>query len=373
MAERMSNLNAYKWYLLAGLLGMVWLVYLLSPMLSPFLFAGLLAYLGDPLVDRLEARKLPRLLSVVMVFVLMFGFVIVVPLTLLPVIESQSVLLLRSLPGYVDWMTETFLPALQHRFGVDPSAFDTEKIKDALMSNWRDAGSLAAHIVSYVSSSGFAVLAWLANIVLVPVLTFYMLIDWDRFIAGLRDLLPRSLEPAVVKLVSESDEMLAAFLRGQLLVMLSLGLVYSLGLTLIGLNTAVLIGLLAGLVSFVPYLGVIVGLLSAGIAMLLQTHDVMQLLPVALVFGTGQILEGMVLTPWLVGDKIGLHPVTVMFAILAGGQLFGFVGILLALPVAAVLVVLVRHMQQRYKESALYGEATEPQPGQESAELSRPD
>ena len=141
------------------------------------------------------------------------------------------------------------------------------------------------------------------------------------------------------------------------MVMLSLGLVYSAGLSIIGLNTAVLVGLLAGMVSFVPYLGVIVGLIAASVAMLFQTHDVMQLLPVGIVFGIGQMLEGMVLTPWLVGDKIGLHPVTVMFAVLAGGQLFGFVGILLALPVAAVLVVLVRHAREKYKASGLYGAA----------------
>ncbi|VAW77619.1 Putative permease often clustered with de novo purine synthesis [hydrothermal vent metagenome] len=350
----MTTLESYRWFLLVGLLIAGWLLYLLAPILSPFMFAALLAYLGDPLVDKLEAGRLPRVLSATIVFTLMFSVVVIVPLILLPVIETQLSVLVRSLPGYIDWVTETFLPTLQQRLGVDPDQFDVARIKAALMDNWKDTGSIAANVVAYISNSGLAMLLWLANIVLVPVLTFYMLVDWDRFVAAIRDLLPRSVEPTATKLSLQSDEMLSAFLRGQLLVMLSLGLIYSIGLSIIGLKTAVLIGLLAGLVSFVPYLGVIVGLIAASVAMLFQTQDAMQLVPVAIVFGVGQMLEGMVLTPWLVGDKIGLHPVTVMFAVLAGGQLFGFVGILLALPIASVLVVLVRHVRERYQASDLY-------------------
>ncbi len=350
----MSTLESYRWFLLAGLLIVGWLLYLLAPILSPFMFAALLAYLGDPLVDKLEARGLSRVLSAVIVFALMFSVVVIAPLLLLPVIETQLGVLIRSLPGYIDWITEIFLPTLQQRLGVDSDKFDTARIKAALMANWKDTGSIVAGVVGYISSSGAAMLIWLANLVLVPVLTFYMLVDWDNFVAAIRDLLPRSVEPTVTRLSLESDEMLSAFLRGQFMVMLCLGLIYSVGLSIIGLKTAVLVGLLAGLVSFVPYLGVIVGLIAASVAMLFQTHDFMQLVPVGIVFGLGQMLEGMVLTPWLVGDKIGLHPVTVMFAVLAGGQLFGFVGILLALPVASVLVVLVRHVREQYQASDLY-------------------
>jgi predicted PurR-regulated permease PerM len=348
-------IDSTKWFLLTGLLVTGWLVYLLAPILSPFLFSALLAYLGDPLVDRLEARKLSRLVAVIIVFSTIICILVVVPLALLPVIETQLGELIRSLPNYVDWVTETFLPGMQSRLGVDPQTFDVDQIKMALASNWKDAGGLAASVVGYATSSGMAMLAWLANMVLIPVLTFYMLIDWDHFMAGIRDLLPRSIEPTVSRLARESDEMLSAFLRGQFIVMICLGVIYSIGLSIAGLKTAVLVGLLAGLVSFVPYLGVIVGLITASVAMLFQTQDIIQLIPVALVFGVGQALEGMVLTPWLVGDKIGLHPVTVMFAILAGGQLFGFVGILMALPVAAVIAVLIRHARERYKESVLYG------------------
>jgi len=348
--------DSYKWFALAGLLITGWLAYLLAPILTFFLLSALLAYLGDPLVDRLEVYRLSRTLSVVIVFTLIFSIVLLVPLLLLPVIETQLGVLIKAVPAYIDWITEKLLPGMQRRLGVDPSTFDVEKVKAALMANWQEAGGLAANVMGYVSRSGLAMLVWLANIVLVPVLTFYMLRDWDHFMAAIHDLLPRGVEPTVVGLARESDAHLAAFLRGQFMVMLSLGVIYSVGLTVAGLKTALLIGMLAGLVSFVPYLGVIVGIVTASIAMLFQTQDVMQLIPIAVVFGIGQMLEGMVLTPLLVGDRIGLHPVTVMFAVLAGGQLFGFMGVLLALPVASVLVVLVRHARERYKQSDWYGE-----------------
>jgi predicted PurR-regulated permease PerM len=347
--------DSYKWFALTCLLLTGWLVYLLAPILAPFLFSALLAYLGDPLVDRLEARRLSRTLSVVIVFVLIFSVVLLVPL-LLPVIETQLGVLIKAVPVYIDWITKRLLPGMQARLGVDPSTFDVDKVKAALIANWQEAGGIAANVMAYVSRSGLAMLAWLVNIVLVPVLTFYMLRDWDHFMAAIHDLLPRAVEPTVVRLARESDEHLAAFLRGQFMVMLSLGVIYSIGLTLAGLKTALLIGMLAGLVSFVPYLGVIVGIVTASIAMLIQAQDIMQLIPIAIVFSIGQMLEGMVLTPLLVGDRIGLHPVTVMFAVLAGGQLFGFMGVLLALPVASVLVVLVRHARERYKKSDWYGE-----------------
>lgn len=209
-------------------------------------------------------------------------------------------------------------------------------------------------VFSSVTKSGLSVIAWLGNLVLIPVVTFYLLRDWDILMARIHELLPRDSEPVITKLAKQSDETLAAFLRGQFLVMLALGIVYSTGLWFIDLKLALLIGMLAGLVSFVPYLGFIVGIVAASVAMLLQTQDVFQLLPVVIVFAIGQALEGMLLTPLLVGDKIGLHPVAVIFAVLAGGQLFGFVGILLALPVAAVIAVLLRHMHGQYKASALF-------------------
>jgi predicted PurR-regulated permease PerM len=178
--------------------------------------------------------------------------------------------------------------------------------------------------------------------------------DWDTIVVYIRNMLPRDTEQTAIRLFTESDEVLSAFLRGQLLVMALLGVIYSVGLMIVGLELALLIGMLAGLASIVPYLGFIVGLTAASIAVIIQYQELYPLLYVAIVFGIGQAMEGMVLTPLLVGDRIGLHPVAVIFAILAGGQLFGFTGILLALPVAAVVMVFVRYYHQRYILSDYY-------------------
>jgi predicted PurR-regulated permease PerM len=205
-----------------------------------------------------------------------------------------------------------------------------------------------------VSHSGGVIAEWLMNLLLIPVVTFYLLRDWDGLVVKVHDLLPRRIAPTAAKLATEVDTVLAAFVRGQLYVMLALGCIYSIGLWMTGLDLALLIGMLAGLVSFVPYLGAIVGIVTACVAALVQFHDLIHLVPVAIVFIIGQSLEGMVLTPMLVGDKIGLHPVAVMFAVLAGGQLFGFLGILLALPVASVIMVLLRHVHELYRDSDFY-------------------
>jgi predicted PurR-regulated permease PerM len=191
-------------------------------------------------------------------------------------------------------------------------------------------------------------------LILIPILTFYLLRDWESLVGNIQGLLPRSILPTWNLLSAQVDEVLGAFLRGQLLVMLALGIIYTTGLWLVGLDFALLIGLLAGIVSFVPYLGLIVGILIAGVAAVLQFQGVGQLPAVAAVFIVGQLLEGMVLTPRLVGGRIGLHPVAVIFAIMAGGQLYGFFGVLLALPMAAAVMVLLRYALGLYRESELY-------------------
>lgn len=359
----MRRTSLRLWLLGAGLLGLGGLTYLLAPILTPFLAGALLAYLGDPLADRLESLGLKRTPAVLVVFFLFTLALALLVLVLVPLMEGQAQALARLLPRVLEWIDRALLPRLAEWFDLPIEALDVESLRQVLRSHWQQAGGLAARVLGYVTSSGAALAAVLANLVLIPVVTFYMLRDWDVFMAHLRDLLPRSVEPTVTALVRESDEVLAAFLRGQLTVMLALAVIYSVGLWLAGLELALAVGLLAGLVSFVPYLGVIVGVLSAGLAMLLQTGDPMQLLPVAAVFAVGQVMEGYLLTPLLVGERIGLHPVAVIFAVLAGGQLFGFVGVLLALPVAAVLAVLLRHLHRGYKGSALYGRPGAPGSG----------
>ena len=331
------------------------LIYLLTPILMPFLSAAVLAYIADPLADKLE-KKMSRTLAVSVVFFGLSLFAILLLLILLPLLERQFVVLAEKLPLYIDRAQLYILPLLKEQFGLDVGSFDLNTLKQSLSNYWKTAGGIAANILSSISHSGLVLAGWIANFLLMLVVTFYLLRDWDYLMTKIHALLPRKNEKIIVTLAKESDEVLGAFFRGQMLVMLALSAVYTIGLMLVGLDTALLIGVLAGLVSFVPYLGFIVGIVIASIAVLMQFQEIMPLFYVAIVFMTGQMLEGMLLTPWLVGEKIGLHPVAVIFSVLAGGQLFGFVGVLLALPVAAVIAVLLRHVLERYTESELYAE-----------------
>jgi predicted PurR-regulated permease PerM len=319
----------------------------------PFISAAILAYIADPVTDKLE-RKMSRTLAVSLVFFVFTLVAMLLLLILLPMLEKQIVLLAEKLPLYIDRAQNFLVPWLKDRLGLDVSLLDINTLKQSLSAYWKTAGGIAASVVSSISHSGLVLAGWVANFLLMLVVTFYLLRDWDILVAKIHELIPRKKEKVVVIFAKESDQVLGAFLRGQMMVMLVLAMIYTIGLKVAGLDMALLIGAMAGLVSFVPYLGFIVGIVVASIAALMQYQDVIHLLYVAIVFMIGQMLEGMLLTPWLVGDKIGLHPVAVIFAVLAGGQLFGFVGVLLALPVAAVIAVALRHMHERYTQSELY-------------------
>lgn len=343
-----------RWFWLALFVVASALLYLLAPILLPFIAGALLAYLGDPLVDRLETFKISRTLSVVVVFFVAFLIILPVFFFLVPLLEAQIKLLFAKMPGYIDWVMVNLEPMLKDTFGINIPALEIEQLKGTFGEQFSNAGGFFKGLIRTVSHSGMVVAGWAANLFLIPVITFYLLRDWDNLVAYIHDLLPRSVEPTVSRLAKESDDVLGAFLRGQMLVMLALGTIYAIGLKLIGLELALLIGMLAGVLSFIPYMGLIVGISVAGVAVMLQTQDPTNLLWVSLVFIAAQAIEGTILTPLLVGDKIGLHPVAVIFSVLAGGQLFGFFGILLALPVFAVLAVIMRHFSQTYKDSHLY-------------------
>ncbi|MGD8711589.1 MAG: AI-2E family transporter [Thiohalophilus sp.] len=350
-------MNTQQQWLLLVVLGTIGLVlYLLGPILAPFVTAAILAYMADPLADRLQTWKMPRTLAVVVVFMLLAAFALLLLLVLVPLIEDQLRVLVQKLPRYIDWLQAEGLPWLTSRLGMEETTLDLATLKNAIQQHWQQAGGVVREMIGQVSRSGLALVGWIANLLVTIVVAFYLLRDWDDLVERLHALLPRRNEAVVARLARQSDEVLGSFLRGQLLVMLALGLIYSVGLSIIGLDFALLIGLVAGLISFVPYLGTIVGVVVALIAALLQFHDPLYLGYVGIVFIIGQMLEGMVLTPLLVGDRIGLHPVAVIFAVLAGGQLFGFVGVLLALPVAAVAMVLLRHAHEQYRQSRLYNE-----------------
>ena len=354
--------DSRNWLVLVLLAGGGWLIYLLAPVITPFAIAAVLAYLGDPLVDRLEKIsvwrwKIGRTLAVVLVFVLMLSILTLVLLIVVPMLVEQVRLLVQRFPEWIEWYSSTALPWLADKAGVELENFDPAQFSDMLKAYWKEISTAAFKVIDLVSQGGMAVAAVLTNLVLIPVVTFYLLRDWDLLVGGIHDLLPRNMEGEISRMAGDVDRVLGAFFRGQLMVMLALGLIYTIGLSVVGIELAVLIGMGAGLLSIVPYLGSIVGVLVAAGAAVYQFHDMYHGLMVLLVFGFGQAAEGMYLTPKLVGNQIGLHPVTVIFAVLAGGQLFGFLGILLALPVAAALNVLVRDMHQKYRTSSLYGSA----------------
>ncbi len=348
-------LRQLKW--IAVILAAGWVVWALAPILTPFVLAALLGWLGDPLVDRLERRGRSRNTAVVLVFILMLLLLVLLLLVLVPLLERQVRTLVSSLPAYRDWFVQVALPWIEQRTGLELMVWlDPERLFTWVREHWQQAGGAAATLFGYLSRSGFAMVAWVANIVLLPILTFYFLRDWDLLVERVASLVPRDHVDTVARLARESNDVLGAFLRGQFLVMIALGVIYAAGLSLVGLKLGLLIGLVAGLISFIPYLGTATGVVLGLLAAVVQAQglDLGLLLMVAGVFVAGQMLEGYVLTPRIVGDRIGLHPMAVIFAIMAGGQLFGFLGMLLALPVAAVANVLLRFAHERYRQSDLY-------------------
>jgi predicted PurR-regulated permease PerM len=338
---------------LAALVVGGWLLAQLAPVLTPFVAAALLAYLVNPPVTRL-ARHMPRTAATSLVFVVLTLLFLAATLIALPQLQNQITALLRALPRFLDWLERTGLPWLAVRADIPPQTFSLDAAREWLQTHWASAGQLVARGAMRVIDEGLGLAGALMTLVLVPVVTFYLLRDWPRLIAACDGLLPRRVAPDVRRLAREADAVLGGFLHGQLLVMLSQGAFYAVALSLVGLQQAFAIGFTAGLVTFVPYLGAVVGFMLGGVVAVIQFQALGPVLLVLGVFALGQVLEQVLLTPLLVGDRVGLHPVAVIFAVLAGGELFGFFGVLLALPAAAVLWVLLREGLRRYRASGVY-------------------
>lgn len=340
--------------ILAVLLVSSILIYLLQPILMPFLAGMLFAYIGDPIADWLEAKGFSRRVSVIIVFscltVAMVGFL----LFLIPLLGKQLEHIREFLPVFIDWFRLQAVPFLASYTNMDVEVLQLDNLQKALSGHLKQVGSVAGVLIRELGQSGMALVNLIVNLGLIPVVTFYLLLDWDHLKIKILHLFPNRYQPKVEELAVECDEVLAAFIKGQLMVMLALSLVYSTGLWLVGLKLALLVGIIAGLASIVPYLGPIIGIGAGLLAGWFQFGDWLPLVFIASVFIVGQLLESFVFTPMLVGDKIGLHPVTVIFAIMAGGQLFGFTGVLIALPVAAVIMVFLRHLHDYYKDSEMY-------------------
>lgn len=343
--------------LLLCLLALLWL---LAPVMTPFVVAAMLAYALTPAVDwldRLGRGRLPRLLAVVLVELIFLLLVLALLLLLVPILLKQLPLLREQVPPMLDRLNAGLQPMLS-QLGVKVS-LDLAGLKafamEHLSANLEEG---IARLLDSVKLGGSVALSVLGNAVLIPVALFYLLMEWRRFLALLLGLVPRRLRAVVDSFTDEADEVLGQYLRGQLLVMLVLAVYYSLGLALFGLDLALPIGVFTGLAVAIPYVGFGVGLILATLAGFLefaaQTGHVSALLMVTVVYGLGQLLESYVLTPRLVGERIGLHPLAVIFALLAFGHLLGFVGVLIALPLSAVLLVGVRRLRAAYLGSGLY-------------------
>ncbi len=320
-----------------------WLILHLSPILMPFLVAAFLAYLTDPLVEKLSNRKykIPRTLTVVGVFVILIVVMLLVLLFLIPALQRQVVILMANLPSMVDVLQQSLLPHLES-LGIKPEDISLNTLKEAVMSHATQATQMAKWVWKTLFQSGLVVMSGVMNALIILVVSFYLLRDWQQILKAIKHTLPKKAAPTIVRLTKKCDSVLSTFVRGQLTVMACLAILYSAGLALIGVNFSLLLGMVAGLLSIVPYLGSVVGLGAALIVAYIQFDTWLPIVAVLGVFAIGHLLEAVVLTPILIGDKLGLHPVVVIFAVLAGGHLLGLVGVILALPITAMLVVLAR-------------------------------
>lgn len=336
-------------------------VAVLRDILLPFVVGAAIAYMLDPLADRLEGLGLSRLSATVLI-ISVFGFLVVLGIVvLLPLLIEQLVDLAAKLPGYFQSIRDLAMGYLERWLGNDwlnaKLGFDGGFKEIA-----NKAASWVGSIASTVLSGGLAVVNFIALLVITPVVTFYLLLDWDRMMGNISSWLPRDHAGTIRQIGADINDVISGFVRGQVTVLVILGIFYVLGLTLIGLNYGLLIGLGAGLISFIPYLGPVVGFVVGGAVAVVQFwpdwHWVVAVLSVFLI---GQFIEGNFLSPMIVGDRVKLHPVWLIFALFVFGYLFGFVGLLLAVPLAAAIGVLVRFALQVYLRSPFYlGEASQP-------------
>ena len=340
------------WGWLAIALAVAGLLYALSPILAPFMLAAILAYILDPLVERLTGRYLPRTLAVVLVILLLFLLACAFVLVVGPLFHKEARMLAERLPAFVAWINQNVAPWLKSAFGLS-FRLDAETVRQLAMEYI--SGDLAARLLGSLKIGGMAVAGFLVNLLLVPVVLFYLLRDWHALLERVGRLIPRPMHAKASEIVREVDAVLAEFLRGQMLVIVVMTAYYVSALWLARLEFALPVGIITGVLVFVPYVGAITGIILGTIAAVIQFGGLGGVAWVWLAFALGQALEGVLVTPLLVGERIGLHPVAVIFALLAFGQVFGFFGVLLALPASAALLVALRHLRAAYLAGPLYG------------------
>ncbi|MEO8740270.1 MAG: AI-2E family transporter [Casimicrobiaceae bacterium] len=352
--ERARTLRRIQYLWVVGAVATIAaLLHWLGPILTPFMIGLMFAYLGNPVVNWFQRRRTSRTIGTLLVMAVMFLLLLILALVLWPLIHAEATQLYRRLPQLVGMAYAQFGPWLSENFGIELE-FDLASVKQMVADNVAGAEAMSLKVLSGLKAGGTLVLGILINLVLIPVVTFYLLRDWNSIVLRVGDLMPRRWLPKVSIVAKEIDAVLAEFVRGQVSVMVVLAVYYAIGLWLVGLQFAVPIGVLTGLLVFIPYVGFGLGLILGIVAALLQWHGLPGFAAVMAVYGIGQLLEGYVLIPWLVGDRIGLHPLAVIFALLAFGHLFGFAGVLIALPASAALLVGLRHLRAEYHDSELY-------------------
>lgn len=351
LSHRLTNRNMIIWLIIFCIFCAA--VYTLRSVLLPFVAGIIIGYLLDPWASKIEKWGINRTLASVLVMIILILILIPSLIALFSVIDSQVGHFISVIPQYLSSFAKKIEPifiSLQDRF----PALEPEKIREYLNSNISNTLKLTGKLARRLITGGFALVNILSLLLITPIVAFYMLRDWDKFIAQVDSLLPKKSKKSIEKQAKEIDNILSSFIRGQFSVCVLLGSFYAIGLYIVGLDLGVLVGFLAGIISFIPYVGSITGFLISILIAFAQFDSLMPILQVVGVFAVGQFIEGNFLTPNLVGDSVGLHPVWIMFALLTGGVLLGFLGLMIAVPVAAIIGVLTRHAIENYKESSLY-------------------
>ena len=346
-------------YWLAGLVVAGFLIHMLSAILLPFVAGMAVAYFLDPVADRLEEKGCSRACATTIITIAFFAAVIGVISILVPLLQHQVVGLIKLAPEVFAHFRAWIEPILGE-WQLHLPATDSQDLRDAAGKYGSKVIQWATELLAGLWSGGLAFVNLLSLVLITPIVSFYLLREWDEIVAWVDSYLPRDAASEIREQARLIDETMAGFIRGQASVCLTLGAVYGIGLPMVGLNSGLLVGVAAGAVSFIPYFGaasgMVVGLSIAFFQFGLDGWG--HIAAVAGVFLLGQTLESYVLTPRLVGDRVGLHPLWIIFALMAGGALFGFTGVLLAVPAAAVIGVLIRYALGRYKKSSLYDQGS---------------
>jgi predicted PurR-regulated permease PerM len=350
-ASKADRLQTALW-IAVGLAALA-LLYALSPILTPFLLAGILAYICNPVTDRLAGWGLPRMAAVVLVILALAAMTAGLVLIILPLLYEEAMLLAARMPEAMALVNEKLAPWLRQNFGIKLK-LDAASLQKLAAGNWDTVQVVLERIYSSLKIGGVALVGLMVNLLLAPVVMFYLLLDWHGMLARLSGIVPRPWHAKLRQIAGDIDGVLSQYLRGQILVMAILAVYYSMALWIADIPSALSIGVVTGLLIFIPYLGYATGLILALLVAVLQFAGWGPIVAVLIVYGIGQVLESFVLTPFLVGERIGLHPLAVIFALMAFGQLFGFFGVLAALPASAALLVGLRELRLLYLDSRFY-------------------